>query len=69
VALCSDLAALANSRFDRCALLRCGIILYAINAPTLIWQKCHSDRMLMLHRCRKRKHECTNLVTVMLGEA
>ncbi len=35
VALCSDLAALAYNRFERCALLRCGIVFYAINAPTL----------------------------------
>ena len=35
MALCSDLAALADNRFDHCALLRCGVIFDAINAPTL----------------------------------
>jgi hypothetical protein len=33
VALCSDLAAFADNRFGRRALLRCGVIFYAINAP------------------------------------
>jgi hypothetical protein len=36
VALCSGLAALADNRFDRCTLFRCGVIFYAINAPALI---------------------------------
>jgi hypothetical protein len=39
VALCSDLGALADNCFDRCALLWCGVIFHAVNAPTLIWRR------------------------------
>jgi hypothetical protein len=35
VALCSDMAPPADNFFGCCALLRCGIIFYAIDARTL----------------------------------
>jgi hypothetical protein len=45
VALCSGLAALADNRFDRCTLFRCGVIFYAINAPgTTLDSNDHSRR-------------------------
>jgi hypothetical protein len=47
VALCSDLAALAYNRFERCALLRCGIVFYAINAPTLNFGTCRSHSLTL----------------------
>jgi hypothetical protein len=45
VALCLGLAALTDNRFGRRDLLRGGLLVYAINAPTLIDE---TDRMTPL---------------------